>query len=220
VNKEYILFGKKLSGEVLVGIALGFLMVILIFFIILPQIQGIATEIEKNRIKNDEVQKLRTSLGALNAVTDDRLESDVQVLTEALPTNKEVISVFTSLISLATNAGVQVRGFTIQVGEIYTTTEKEEVIDSRSETGFPSMNVVLSLTSSDQRQIVSFSQELYKSFPIAKINSVASQDGSSSMEISFYYRPYDIDKLQNTREVPAYTDQTLQLLDQLRKSKQ
>jgi hypothetical protein len=215
VNKQYIVFGKKISGEILVITALGLLMMILIGAIILPQIRGLALEIEKNRIKGEEVQKLKNSLAALNAVSDDRLDSDVQVLTSTLPTNKEVISIFSSLISLASEAGVQVRGFTIQVGQVYDTKQEEDV-ELHSATGFPSMNVILSLTSTDERQLVAFSEALYKSYPIAKINSLASQDGSSSLEISFYYRPHNLDSLQTTKEVPAYDTDTLQLLEQLR----
>lgn len=216
MNKEYVLFGRKLSSESVIVTALGFLMIVLIFGIIVPQIQGIAREIEKHNLKSEEVQKLQASLQAMNAVSNDRLQSDVELLTDALPTNKEVVSLFSSIIALASESNVQVRGFTIQVGEIYATGESTNTTDSRSETGFPSMNVLLSLSSASQRQVVPFTQALYKNFPIAKVNAVAAQDGSSSLEISFYYRPYNIERLQNSREVPGYTNQTLQLLEQLR----
>jgi hypothetical protein len=216
MNKDQVVFGKKISSQILIAVALGILTIVLILGIILPQVQGITVEIEKNSNKTNEVRELQASLSALNAVSPERLKSDVEVLTTALPTNKEVISVFSSIISLATQAGVQVRGFTIQVGEVYDTKEGEDTEDLSSKTSFPSMNVILSLTSSNQRQVITFTEELYKSFPIAKINSVASQEGSSSLEISFYYRPYDLERLQNTKEVPAYTNETLQLLEQLR----
>lgn len=218
MNKEYELFGRKLAGETLLSGILIVFAVVIIFSVVIPQIQGIGLQREQNSLRRTNVIKLQSSLSALESISDTRLVSDVEVLNAALPTNKDVISIFSSIISLATDVGIQVRGFTIQVGDIYDVENETAKADTYSETGYPSMNVVLSLSSTGQSQIVEFTKRLYASFPIAKVNTVASQDGNSSMEISFFYRPYDIDILQNSDEVPGYTNETLNMLDTLHKT--
>lgn len=218
MNKEYELFGRKVTGEVLLFGSLLILSVVVVLGVIIPQFQELGIQTEKNGIKEAEVMALQSSLNAINSVSEERLASDVEILTTALPTNKEVISVFSSIVSLATDVGIQVRGFTIQVGDVYDTKNEQPHAEISSETGFPSMDVVLSLSSASQSQIVEFTKRLYASFPIAKVNTVTAQDGNSSMEISFYYRSYDLDALQNTREVPGYTQETLQMLEALRNS--
>ncbi|HRN96510.1 MAG TPA: hypothetical protein PLD54_03640 [Candidatus Levybacteria bacterium] len=220
MNKEYNLYGKKISASIIIGVILVVFGFVLVTAVIIPQIRSIGEQREANSLKQSEVAQLESSLAALNSVSDQRVASDIDVLTSALPANKEVISVFSSIISLATDVGVQVRGFTIQVGDIYDINpEQSQEVDVTSDTGFPSMNVMLTLNSTDQRQIVEFTKQLYKNFPISKINTISAQETNSMLEISFYYRPYDLDTLQNTTVIPGYTNESLELLKTLRELK-
>ncbi len=218
MNKEYELFGRKVATSTLIALLLFFVGFILIMVVIIPQFGNIGQQREINMLKQTQVGTLQRSLAALNSVSDQRLASDRQLLTSALPANKEVISVFSSIIGLASQVGIQVEGFTIQVGTVYDVDNKDAEVDVSSDTGFPSMNVIVSLTSTDQRQLAQFTDLLYKKFPIARVNKVTAHQSNSSVEISFYYRPYDLSQIQNTTEIPGYTNESLELLKKLRES--
>jgi hypothetical protein len=222
VNKDYTVFGKKIDSGTLISAALALLGVVLILVVIKPQIESIGEQREQNTLKQNEIVQLQSSLAALNSVSAERVADDVKIMNEALPTNKDIITIFSTIISLTTKTGVELSGFTLQVGDIFNTTKDKaapDQIDVSSDTGFPALNVQLTLQSTDQSQVVEFTKLLYEKLPLARVNNVTAQEGSSSLDISFYYRPQDLTILQNTNTIPGYTKESLNTLDTLRKWK-
>lgn len=209
MNKEYVFLGRKLTAEQLIAFALIFLGFGVILFVILPQIDNIGLQREMNSKKQVKVEELRNSLNVLQSVSAEQVEQDLKLASSALPANKDVISVYTSIASLANFSNVQLRGFTIKVGDLYVKDEsaKAEDVDISSATGFPTMDVIVTLSAADQKNLVVFTEELYKNFPIARINTVSAQENESMVEISFYYRPYDLSKIEGSDKLTPYSSE-------------
>lgn len=217
MNKEYEFLGKKLSTEQLISFVLVFLGFGVILFVIFPQIENIGLQREMNATKQAQVDELKNSLNVLQSVSTEQVESDMKLANSALPTNKDVIAVFSAISSLANFSNVQLRGFTIKVGDLYVKDESAKAtdVDITSVTGFPTMDVVITLTAADQKNLVIFSEELYKNYPIARINTVSAQENESMVEISFYYRPYDLSKIEGSNRLMPYSTEYADLIKTL-----
>lgn len=218
MNKEYTLFGRKFTATELLAVSLVIISLVIVFVIIIPQLGNIGIQRERNSAKQAEVSALSNTLTTLQSANPQQIDEDMQLVHNALPTSKDVIAVFSTLSSLATSSNVQLRGFTIQVGELY---NRDSVTsptqrDVSSVTGFPTMDVVITVSTSDEDNLVTFSNQLYESLPIARINTVSNRDNLSTIDISFYYRPYDLNQIENSNEVIPYLSEYGTTLQQIR----
>ncbi len=219
MNKEYVLFGKKVNATELLSAVLVVMAIGILLFVIIPQIGNIGVQRAANAAKQAEVQELQASLNALQSANPEQIDSDMKLVTTALPTSKDVIAVFSTISSLATSTNVQLRGFTLKVGNLYkknVSNEETIQLDITSATGFPAIDVVITVTTLDERNLVTFSDGLYRNFPIARINTLSSQENESTIEISFYYRPYDLNQIENGGALTPYTIEYGEVLQQLR----
>ncbi len=221
MNKDYVLFGKKFTAEQMLAVSLVLLGFFVILFVILPQIDSIGLQREQNQAKKAEVNELQNSLNVMQSISSEQVEADLKLASSALPTNKDIISIFSAISELASSSDVQLRGFTIKVGELYTkaTGESNQVDNTTSVTGVPSMDVTITVSTVDDKNLVAFTQQLYKNFPIARINTLNSQKNDGMIELSFYYRPYDLKQIEGVNLVSPYNTQYSDLIQQLSSSK-
>lgn len=215
MNKEYELFGKKFTATELLTVSLVIMSFAIILVIIIPQLGNIGLQRERNATKQAAVLTARNALNVLQSANLQQIDEDMQLVHTALPTNKDVIAIFSSLSSLATSANVQLRGFTIQVGELYNADPNSNP-SQRDITGFPTMDVIITVSTLDEENLVMFSNQLYENLPIARINTMSNRDNQTTMEISFYYRPYDLNQIENSNEVVPYLSEYDRTLQQIR----
>ena len=145
----------------------------------------------------------------MNSVPGDTLDSDYTVANEALPSNKNIIAVFSRVNQIALDSNAQVSGFTLKIGDLYRKT-KDKTTEIAPPNGMPILDISVSLAVENKASIKQFIDLVYKSLPVAKVNKISSDDSTASLEISFYYKPFDLDKIQQTNNTRQYqqTDPT------------
>lgn len=203
MEKEYTIFGQKVRASILTLSAICVLSVCLIFFVIVPQISAISDLREKIDTKNAQVAFLKESLSNLNSVPENVLNTDYVVVNEALPSNKNIIAVFSRINQIALDSDTQLSGFTLKVGDLYARAKQKNAAVV-PQNGMPVFDISVSLAAEDKASVAQFVDLVYKTLPVARVNKITSDETAASLDISFYYKPFDLDKIQQTNDVKQY----------------
>jgi hypothetical protein len=202
MEKQYILFGQRIPTSSLILGAVGLLSMCLVFFVIIPQLSAISDLRNQIATKNTDVATLKQSLSNINAVPEGVLNDDYTAANEALPSNKNIIAVFSRVNQIALDSDAALSGFTLKLGDLYSKSKKKSPLVPQN--GTPVIDISVSLAVVDKASIAKFIDLVYKSLPVARVNSVSSDASTASIEMSFYYKPYDLEKIQQTNEVQQY----------------
>jgi hypothetical protein len=158
--------------------------------------------------EKDKLSKYQNSVKTLKSLNDEALKKDLEVVSRALPTSKDIQGIYLALTNVSLKSGVALRGFTVNAGAVYNKNEKEIRTDSE----FPSVRVEAELSGLDAGNTKNFSDELNNEFPLSKITSLESVNGQGKVTVEFYYRPYDLTAINNEIVLPV-SDNERKILD-------
>ena len=94
--------------------------IILVGLIIIPQVQNLFTLKDEEAMHKEKLAILQKNIAILSQVSDETLDKDLQVVSAALPPEKDFFGVLTALSESADGAGVTLQDFSLQIGEIAT----------------------------------------------------------------------------------------------------
>lgn len=161
----------------------------------MPQLDTIS-ELNSNIIKkSSDIEAASKLYEALSTLPESVLADDYDIAVRAVPIEKDLTLMFTSLTDAAGKSNVELGGFTLNVGGVYDSTnsyKNEKQID-----GIPYLNIIVSATG-NETNLISFGQALYKTLPLIQINSIQIHDGRGNFDVNFYFKP--IKALQIVKE--------------------
>jgi len=116
------------------------------------------------------------------------MQSYLTTLNHALPSEKDIIAVYSSLATLARNNNIQISNFSVKLGNYYT-----KSIQAVSQNNVqPSFFIIhLDLGSTSSKGIVNFVKNVYRSLPVAEVSTFNAAQAGGAMEVAFYYKPYN-----------------------------
>lgn len=218
MDKKVELFGMKLRQDYLLSAAMCIFALCLIFFVILPQFSEMGEAREKIADQRKQVQDLQTSVSTLQSISDSALQNDSDLASSALPSNKNYISVFSKVTQLAQKENISINGFTVSVGRYYTNKEKggkDEIINS--DLGAPTLKIDLEVEYPSSAAMSDFIDGLYTSFPLTKIQKMTSIDQKSTLEILYFYKPFDLNQIKSDQTtIPNYSVENVSVLQMLK----
>ncbi len=185
-------------------------MFFIIFQVTIPGLFYIGQLNQQVGQEKEKLDSYKKSLSILSSLSDTTLSSQVEKVTQALPPSKDLSAIYLALTTSASKVNVGLKGFTVSVGGVYDKNAKKEAATSLS----PSVSVKVQLSNADIRGLTAFSKELLGVFPLSKINSATSSEGGASVDISFFYRPYDLDFI-NKDTVTTLTSSEEKILQSL-----
>lgn len=181
--------------NILIPVSLVFASFFIIMRIIMPQLDTIS-ELNSNIIKkSSDIEAASKLYEALSTLPESVLADDYDIAVRAVPIEKDLTLMFTSLTDAAGKSNVELGGFTLNVGGVYDSTnsyKNEKQID-----GIPYLNIIVSATG-NETNLISFGQALYKTLPLIQINSIQIHDGRGNFDVNFYFKP--IKALQIVKE--------------------
>jgi len=161
------------------GVVILVCFVLLITFII-PQLKALF-ELSTNAKKDsNRIIVLKNNLNFLSSLSDSALDSQLQIVSTALPTNKDFIGVINAISYAASFTGVSVSEFQLQIGDL-----SQAPTDTSK---FSSLSLKLSVNG-NTNDVNKFIEALYTTFPLSEVTSINIGDTSSTVEINFYYKP-------------------------------
>lgn len=188
---------------------------LLVMVVIFPQFNAFQEARSQALAKEAQVKKLQNSYNTLSSKTEDSLNSQLSTVNSALPSNKNIIAVFTGISSVASKYSVNIDGFTIRVGGVYSKDPKNKDQEQLSVTGVPFLRVILNATAQDAESLVAFINGLYSSLPLAEVKVLNSKNNEATLEVNFYYKPYNLQALSGNDEITPLTPQEEKILRDL-----
>jgi hypothetical protein len=207
--KDFKLFYFKYKRVFLPSL-FGLLAVFLIFMVILPQISAISKLTSDLNEASNKVQILKSSLDVISSQNEAEVDSKLGIVTEALPTAKDILRIFNSLNSAAASSNTTLREFSVEVGGVY----GREAEIKQDLPSAPSMEVVARVDG-DVRSISKFSDALYRKFPLSEISTIDSAGDSTTFQVNFFYKPVNFSILSKQDKVSALSAQDVEFINKL-----
>ncbi|OGH81523.1 MAG: hypothetical protein A3F93_01270 [Candidatus Magasanikbacteria bacterium RIFCSPLOWO2_12_FULL_34_7] len=156
-----------------------FISFLLFLFAVLPRIQDLVKLNKDRKIESNKLSILKSNLSLLSALDDSSLNSQLQIVSSALPSENNFEGVLNAISSSAEKSGVLLSDYEFQVGDL----SKKEV----KTTGFPFLTLVVNIKGTSS-QVVKFIGNLSKSAPLSEITSITQGRNSASTTVVFYYK--------------------------------
>lgn len=186
--KQLSFYYKKFRG-IFVPVALILVGIILIFAVMIPAFPQVGSLKAKIENENKKLSQYKNTTEVLKGLLDDVLEQQVAVVTKALPSSKEVESIYLALIASTQKSGVTLRTFSVHPGEVFT---KGKSTIKTVDAGIPNVSVNATFGNADMKGMLEFSKALLNQFPESKISSAQVNASGASMDILFYHKPLDV----------------------------
>lgn len=174
----------------LLPIIFGFCAFFVLFRIILPQWSDIQDVKQLLNSKEASVNAKQASVTLLNSIPQNEVDSNYQLVTTALPIQKDIILIYSELNDAATKTGVTLGGFSLKVGSIYSASKKVSKAQS-SIAGIPLLNMLVTVTGPSEN-VKQFADTLYESIPLVEIKSVDISKSDARYDVNFYFKPIEL----------------------------
>lgn len=182
----------------------------LVIGVVIPQFSTISKVTQDISEKKIDVDRLQASL--TNISNQGNLQPDLDLVNRALPTSKNITSIFNALVSSANDSGVDVKDFSLKVGGVYGRAEK---IPQGGVSGVPSIDVIVRVEGTST-SIIDFAKQVQTKLPIAEVAKVDAAGGVASFQISFFYKPQDLSALSRQETILPLTTSQNKTLQELK----
>lgn len=179
---------------------------VLFSIIIIPRIRELSILSKNAKNEADKLLILKNNLSLLSSMDDAILDSQLKLVSSALPIDKDFEGILTAVSQAAIRSGVSLSDYEFKVGDLSETSIKTS--------GFPYLEMSLSVKSTSQ-QTVKFISELYKSFPISEVVSVSQENDSATVKILFYYKPLPQVLFNDGEPIQTVSQKGMELIDRL-----
>jgi len=145
-------------------------------------IQSLHEEVSAEQLK---LESYKSSYTVLNNLNEGKINEDVSLATQALPSEKDPGSIYLAVIAAATSADAELNSFSVQVGDIL----GKEALNP----GVPQRILVnVKLSGMDQVSFKTFANRLLTELPVSTISEVRISETEADIDLNFYYMPYNL----------------------------
>lgn len=178
----------------------------LFFQFVIPQFRVLIAVQKEAREGQLKLETLKANLGLLTNIDEDALDSQLKVLSLALPLNKDFIGILNSVFTTAQRTGVSLGSFSLRIGDI-----------SKSENGNSLPDIKLALPiDANIATINNFAEAINKTVPLSEVYSIRVANASSTVNLSFYYKPLGDSGYSEDAPVIPISQKGITLINQLR----
>jgi hypothetical protein len=195
-NKSYI-----------VPIVIILVSIMLFLQFVIPQFGALFTARKEAGVVAAKLEVLKANLDILTNINEETLDSQLKILNSALPLNKDFIGILNSVYSTAQKTGVDLGSFSFAIGDL----SKSENSDN-----FPVVNLSIPINAGIT-VMNSFVEAISKTMPLSEIQSIKTGNVSSTINLSFYYKPVDTSGYSQDVSISSISQKGLTLIDQLGK---
>lgn len=178
--------------------------VLLMFFIIIPQIKQYFASQEELKTEKQKLNVLKNNYNFLSNLDEAKSDADLSTLSLALPPNKDFVGMLGAISQVAAKTNVQVGNFEFSLGNLSS-------VSSQGLTAYPSIKININL-SGDAESINKLAAELYKTVPVAEVTSIKYTGNTAILVILFYYKPFTPQNVDDQTPVVPFSASDLALI--------
>lgn len=180
-----------------------FIAILLFLFFILPQVLDFPSRVNDIDRENQKLDKIKTSLSIASSADAEKLDFDIQVLSRTLPQGKNFEKILNSISTSASLSNTLILSYKFQdLASIFGTNIKD----------IPALNFKIEIIGGP-RDASLFIDELYKLNPISEVIKITTDEGSTTIEVVFYYKPFETLNQEQKIELNNITSEQSATLD-------
>ena len=179
--------------------------IVLFFQFVTPQYNALLKAQKETKELSLRLKVLKGNLNVLTNIDEEVHNSRLKTLTLALPVNKDAVGILNSLYAVAQKTGVSFGDFSFTIGDI----SKSENNDN-----LPSVKISV-LINADVKAVSNFVEIMSKTVPLSEINSIKVEKVSSTVGLSFYYKPLGAANYSQDAQISPLPQEGLTLINQL-----
>ena len=206
LNAEILKTIYEENKEFLLPIGVIFTSILLLIFFIFPELNGYFQKREAVLMEQGKLNNLKESLSAISSIDDSILSQDLEIVSRALPPNKDFAAILNAISQAASVTGVSLGDFEFQIGDITKT--------NTTPASTPSIKISLNITA-DTLSTVAFLKELEKSVPISQVAGAKSSGSFASIEVVFYYKPFPPQGATDPEKIRPVTAANQKIIDDI-----
>lgn len=153
---------------------------ILFLFFILPQILAFPENKREADLENEKLDKIKQALNVVKSADSLILDQQITVATSTLPQAKNFETILNTINSSASFSNTLVLAY-----EFFDTESNQS-----GEQSIPSLNFKIEILGGPQ-EAAFFINELYIANPISEVTSIKTGEGTTEIDIVFYYKPFE-----------------------------
>ncbi len=203
-----ILYSKY--KEIIIVVALLLVSILLLFFAVIPQFQDWQLTLDEEHMEQAKISILKNNYAQLAGLNDAQIDTDVTLVSQAFPIDKDFIGVLGAISRAAVKSGVSLQDYTFSVGQLTPTGPSQKK---------PSLDLKV-IVKGSVGQTQQFITQLASQLPLSEITKIDVGQQNSTIALSFYYNPFQELTFQADVPVKLLSTQDTQLLDKLSQWKQ
>ncbi|HSX08909.1 MAG TPA: hypothetical protein VLF93_02040 [Candidatus Saccharimonadales bacterium] len=184
----------------------------LVIYWIIPELNNWFSIRDEVVSTKQHISTLQQNIDFMNSLNKDALNQQLQVATNTLPADKDFGAILDSISNASANSGVALNDYSFQVGDI----ASSSALPAKDATGngFSSVQVVV-IVNGTFGQLRNFIKSLENSFPLSQVNIVDGGQGSLSISILFYQKPFPYDTFSAETPIAPLSEDQNELLQKL-----
>lgn len=148
----------------------------LFLFVIFPQLISFSAKKSEADLENIKLSKMQETYDMLSKLDENVVDSNIKTAQKALPDKKDFESILTAISTAAGNSSTQIIDYTYQAS-------------SNNSDKYPTILFKIQIIGG-AREAVRFTDELYRTYPLADVTSIVSSDSIDKLDVSFYYKAF------------------------------
>jgi hypothetical protein len=184
---------------------------ILVFQVIIPQAEIYFSVKNEAEDLSSKIKVINNNVNFINSLDKSQLDSQLQIATQALPTDKDFVGIINSISDAAVLSGVSVSDFTFRLN---TTNSSSGPAVATSQKGLLPINVIFNIEGSNDGG-KRFLQEISKKIPLVEVETVSGDSASLSVNLNFFYKPLPKLSFKEEDPIPVISKDKQDLLKKL-----
>lgn len=180
--------------------------VLLFFVFIVPQATSFPSRKNEIDIETAKLNKIKESEKVLSSIDENLIDSQLKIVSKALPSNKAFQEVLNSISTAATLSNTQIENYQFQEDE-------NALVDANK---FPSLTFEVDVTG-DVRQAIELINQLHKTYPISEVTNIINSGGVSTITILFYYKPFPSISFEDRGQIRNMSAKEKSTIDEISK---
>lgn len=164
-----------------------FVGLLLIFQIIIPQIQNWFSIRGEEEAMRQKIEIIRDNISFMSGLDKELLERNRKLMIRALPSEKDFGGIIDAVVIAAVRSGVSIDDFDFNLGLVSSISAEK---NKNAKTGYSTTKLSIYLFG-DMDKIKDFITKIGEELPISRVESISMANGSADISLFFYSKPYE-----------------------------
>lgn len=173
--------------------------------LIIPQFWDLLKVYEEEKAAVQTLSIMQNKLNFLKSISDSTLDSQLAIVSRALPTDKDFAAVLYAISDASSKAGVTLGDFKFEVGSLSQVDDEGKLL---------TFDLDLTLAG-NPKAATDFISRLKKTLPLSEVIKISVGENLSSLEIHFYYEPLTQLKYNDSLPIRPVSATALSLIREL-----